>query len=206
MKRCLAMAVVFVPQFLFAQQLTGITANSEAVAVNETVKLSVQLKVARDLVWCGLRVDFGDGETRDIRVEDNPLLLTKAYAAPGNYTVRADGKGIFRGLKSAVPCLGDAQAILIVVANPAAESDRQRKERADRAVEDLTRREHELVLREKAFKEKAATELKPDDSPRPASAPAKKKPIGAATNPKAIPSSPSASASKNRDDSWKVFK
>lgn len=206
MKLCLSILLVLAPQYLVAQELKGLTASSEAVSVNEKVNFDVHLKVARDLVWCGLRVDFGDGETRDIRVEENPSPLTKAYAAPGKYTVRATGKGLVRGLKSALPCLGDAQAVTVAVANPAAELKLQEEKRAAQAAaEDLARREHELALREKALKDNLAKQAQ-DNATRPERAPVKRTPAEPVALPAKQASAPSAPASRPRDESLKVFK
>lgn len=55
--------------------------------------------------WCGLQVDFGDGEVREVKINPRrlfPVTVEKTYQAPGRYTVRVSGKQ----LTSHIACLG----------------------------------------------------------------------------------------------------
>jgi len=206
MKRSLALALVCAPHYLLAQQLTGIAASRETVAVMEAVTLSLNMKVTSDLVWCGLHVDFGDGEKRDIRVDENPLLLTKAYARPGSYVVRADGQFVRRGLKSAFACLGNAQTITIVVADPAAEAMALAASNAARAQADaLNKRLRDLAELESAL-QKAAAKLGTQAASPAASSLLKNKPVDKPTKLPPRASASAESASRPRDDSLNVFK
>ncbi|HEV8688707.1 MAG TPA: hypothetical protein VGQ91_00305 [Ideonella sp.] len=119
MKRLL-IALAFVlplalPHTLWAQQLVGFKAEKERVSIDEPVKLVLSFKQQRDLVWCGLRVDFGDGEARDVRVEQNPLTLTKQYHRAGHFMPRAEGKTMLRGLMTALACDGHPQTASVQV-------------------------------------------------------------------------------------------
>ena len=127
MKLLLSAALALLPQWVLAQQLLGVTTPNSRVNVGEPVQLVLDFK-ATGLIWCGLRVDFGDGESREIRVERSPLTLTKQYRAAGRYDFRAKGEFLPRGLKSAVPCMGDAQSVSVMVADQAADAARQAAE------------------------------------------------------------------------------
>jgi hypothetical protein len=72
--------------------------------------------------FCGMGLDFGDGEVRDLKIEANdgglPRTESKTYAKPGNYTIKAFGKKVTTHL----PCKGKSEARLAVAgAAPAAE-------------------------------------------------------------------------------------
>lgn len=63
--------------------------------------------------WCGLVVDFGDGEVREIKINPRrlfPLTVEKTYQQPGRYTVRASGKQ----LTSHIACLGSPSTQIAV--------------------------------------------------------------------------------------------
>jgi WD40 repeat protein/uncharacterized caspase-like protein len=67
---------------------------------------------------CGLSVEFGDGEVRDIKIDTKeglfPRTLTKAYAKPGAYAIAVTGKSIFRGFNSYSPCEGRGMTAVTV--------------------------------------------------------------------------------------------
>ena len=58
--------------------------------------------------WCGIRIEWGDGEGQDFRVESRIELirLTKRYVRPGDYMISVKGKILQRGLKTAPACKG----------------------------------------------------------------------------------------------------
>lgn len=108
-----------------AQALKALQVPTEAVAVGEAAFVEVELTPAGGSVWCGLRIDFGNGTTRDIRVGDNDradlnLRVPVQYASPGDYLVKVSGRMLSRGLRSAAPCEGEARsAVLRVLRGPA---------------------------------------------------------------------------------------
>ena len=82
MKRLLLTAGLALPHLLlFAQAPSGVSLDRDRLLVGETVTVVVNFEAATR--WCGLRVDLGDGDVRDVKVEDFPLTLTKQYASAG---------------------------------------------------------------------------------------------------------------------------
>ena len=104
MKRLLLTAGLALPALLFAQAPSGVSLDRDRLLVGDTVTVVVNFEAATR--WCGLRVDFGDGDIRDEKVEDFPVTLTKQYASAGRYVVRATGRAVPRGLLSVLPCTG----------------------------------------------------------------------------------------------------
>ena len=74
-------------------------------------------------LWCGINIDFGNGTSVDVRLGQNgdaDLRYTHQYSYPnpGTYIATVTGKGLTRGLKSAVACIGPAQKVSIKVLDP----------------------------------------------------------------------------------------
>ena len=115
MKRFLLTASLALPHLLFAQAPSGVSLDRDRLLVGETVTVVVNFEAATR--WCGLRVDLGDGDVRDVKVEDFPLTLTKQYASAGRYVVRAAGRALPRGLLSVLPCTGRARTAALEVAS-----------------------------------------------------------------------------------------
>ncbi|AJP49122.1 hypothetical protein PG1C_13150 [Rugosibacter aromaticivorans] len=63
---------------------------------------------------CGLAVEFGDGTSDKIKINGSeskfPVTLTKTYAHPGTYVVKAEGKKITTHFR----CAGEATATVVV--------------------------------------------------------------------------------------------
>lgn len=94
-----------------AQRLIDIQITGNRVDITQEAVFQVSLEKSGGPVWCGLRIDFGNGSRRDIRVgekgeADLQLLVNYRYPNAGLYTVRLAGVGIIRGLKSASACEG----------------------------------------------------------------------------------------------------
>ena len=113
MKRLLLTAGLALPHLLFAQAPSGVSLDRDRPLVGETVTVVVNFEAASR--WCGLRVDLGDGDVRDVKVEDFPLTLTKQYASAGRYVIRAAGRAVPRGLLSVLPCSGRARTAALEV-------------------------------------------------------------------------------------------
>jgi len=140
------------------------------VGVGAPVTVLLEFNVPQP--WCGLEIQWGDGEDNTVRVghEKNntfPLQLTHAYKAPGQFTIKIVGKQITRGLKSAGPCGGLPKQTAVVVTSEQqkAEEERSRteanrtKEEADRRARELEEKEAELRRREdKLEKDRRAQE------------------------------------------------
>jgi hypothetical protein len=221
--RRLIAACGLLPALASAQVLVGMSTDKEHVAVEEPFKLIVTLK-ERDTMWCGLRVSFGDGEVRDVRVEQTPLTLVKKYAAPGRYEIRAEGQYLPRGLRTALACQGNLQTGFVDVADPAVEAKRQAEARElERRKRELEEKERQLRQREQELERERERERQRQagaPAPAPAPAPATRKPgpppagapapAPAGKPPQASPTpppSPQASAAKPKpkDPTLKVF-
>lgn len=147
MKHLSLLAALMLPAGLHAQAVPyGLSVDRDNVRVQQTVRVVVNFEAASR--WCGLRVDMGDGDVRDILVEDFPLTLTKQYLAPGRYVLRAQGRFMPRGITSALGCDGSARAVTVTVDEGGGE---RRKRDAEQA-------------RERAKRDR--------EEPRPAPAPA----------------------------------
>lgn len=151
MKRAPAVALLFLPQLLFAQQLLEINLDRERAKVNEPIIVTLEFQAA-ERVWCGLRVNFGDGDERELGVSRNPLVLKKEYTSAGRYRVRAEGMLLLRGLKTAIPCFGSEQSAQIVVSDPVLEQNAQKE--ADSRARQLEEKERDLRIREMALEER----------------------------------------------------
>lgn len=106
---CLALAAILA----MAQPRTGVWLEHPTAAVNEPLRISVDFGAAEP--WCGLHVDFGDGDVRDVVVERFPVAWTKRYARFGRYTVRVEGRTVLRGLQSASACTGAPRTVVVTV-------------------------------------------------------------------------------------------
>ncbi|WP_326533861.1 hypothetical protein [Pseudorhodoferax sp.] len=115
MKRLAAFAGLgLASQLAQAQILAGLAAPERAL-VDEPVRIEVQLQVTGSTVGCNLRIAFGDGSAAEHRVDRNPFVLTKRYAAAGHYTVEASGLLFVKGEWPSLPCLGTAKSAQLQV-------------------------------------------------------------------------------------------
>lgn len=158
MKYCFACFCLWViSPTVLAQKLIGFSANPAIVSVNEKVTFSVMLEMSSDTAWCGLSINTGDGGRIRGGVGDKgpSIIRDHVYKSPGRYLVIAEGEFLARGLKSAVPCQGDAIAIEVQVRDPLEE---RRKQEAALKEKELV--EKEQKLRELELKLKAETLLR----------------------------------------------
>jgi hypothetical protein len=70
--------------------------------------------------WCGLKIDFGNGDTKNIRIGENgdkDLNFSIKYTYPnvGTYSASVVGEYMSRGLKSAIGCAGPKRTYKVVV-------------------------------------------------------------------------------------------
>ena len=103
-----------------AQRLRDAQWDRTQVDVTQEAVLRITLDKAGAATWCGLRVDFGNGTGRDIRVGDKgdaDLQLQVSYRYPnaGLYTVTVAGTRMVRGLKSAGACEGGDRTLQLRV-------------------------------------------------------------------------------------------
>jgi hypothetical protein len=166
--RCVSMAALAsAASCALAQNITQLEAMQTRIPQGSQATVLVEFKADKS-PWCGLNINWGNGEEQDLRIGDDdkkttPLTLTRTYPSPGVYTVVPKGKYLQRGLKSASACDVSARPIQITVFDPAIEraarqreQERQQAEERQRAAQtqaDLARRELELRQRDLAQKE-----------------------------------------------------
>ena len=232
MKRLLQTAGLALPHLLFAQAPSGVSLDRDRLLVGETVTVVVNFEAATR--WCGLRVDLGDGDVRDVKVEDFPLTLTKQYASPGRYVVRAAGRAVPRGLLSVLPCTGRARTAMLEVAparrdeSPPPRRDdlqgdgvdpteirkkeRERQKQAEKRERELRQQERKRAQKdERERQERMQAEQRErarragEAERRPPAREAASAAVSVPARPRVPPPAPAPAASKPRDGSLKVF-
>jgi hypothetical protein len=153
-----------------AQEVVSISAASDGGRVNEDIAIQVGLRSNGQSVYCGLRVDYGNGVIQDIRIENEAGLtqnLQARYPNPGRYTITVRGRTLVRGLKTLTACSGE-RSFTVNVADPAVEQIKKDLERARQEVkerderearnreEQLRRREAEAARREEEARQREA--------------------------------------------------
>ena len=191
------------PGLMHAQAVPyGLSVDRDRLQTQQTVKVVVNFEAADR--WCGLRVDLGDGDVRDIVVEDFPLTITKQYGAAGRYVLRAQGRSLARGLKSAQGCAGAARALTVVVSDPGSDPPGPRPDAVGKAEQrqrevqrEQAKRDAELA-RERDKRDREDRRDSPKRDPDIA--------VGPEPVPAAIPRRPPAPvASKPRDRTLEMF-
>lgn len=154
---------LFFPTIVLAQSLLGVDVEPSPTNVRDSVRLTIAFTTSKQ-PWCGVNIAFGDGEVSEQRIESNHFMVRHTYRSVGTYTVRVEGKGMFRGLKSVSSCDGSAISATVVVVDPvvekekalAAERERAKREELEERERALRAREEELQNLERAEKERAA--------------------------------------------------
>lgn len=130
-----------------AQVLNSASLSKGTVPINEDFTVTVQLTPNNNMVWCGLRVEYGDGRIQDIRVGSDgyqslPLKLTHRYSGSGNYDIRTYGRYMSRGLRSANACEGAPISLPVKVIDPAAAEAARRLE--DQVIREANERNNRI--------------------------------------------------------------
>lgn len=106
----------------FSQEIQSFSVEPERVVegTEAVFKVNFAKSVTNTNVWCGLRIEFGDGNSKNIRVGENgdkDLNFTYKYTYPnvGTYTASVVGVFMSRGLKSAIGCTGNKRPYTVVV-------------------------------------------------------------------------------------------
>ncbi len=112
---------------LQAQTLRNLSVEPRMATVGEPVAIKLELAPDRGDPWCGITIDFGNNDVREIRIGENGVqdltqVFSLAFRQPGIYAVSVQGKFLRRGLKSVTACAGrlSAATILVSEAAPAA--------------------------------------------------------------------------------------
>jgi len=103
-----------------AATIQSLTASQMRVAPGTQVTFTIELSKDNDaeIVYCGAKLNFGDGASSDMRLEDSPTLKytsQRTFQNPGKYTVVVSGKDMLRGLKSVFGCRGSEKQVTIEV-------------------------------------------------------------------------------------------
>ena len=110
-------ALIFTSEGALSQELLAIRATPREVGIGQPVVIEFDFKPQINNSFCGLLVNFGDGTTEYVRIEQEklPISLTRQYAAAGPIVIQADGKTQFQGLRSLFSCQGSAKSVAITV-------------------------------------------------------------------------------------------
>ena len=231
MKRLLLLVGIAWSGWLHAQPVPfGLSVDRNHVRIQQPVKVLVNY--GDEGLWCGLRIDLGDGDVRDLLLDGLPLTLTKQYAAAGRYVLRAQGHFVARGVKSALGCGVAARSLTVVVGERAVdapdpgsvvgskgeegqrEAQRERdqlgaeiareREKADaEAAREHRKRDVELA-RERGKRDRDLRRETPNSEARDAPD-ARDAPVPAPLPPATVRRSPAPASSKPRDVTLKVF-
>ena len=107
------------PGLASAQFIDNVVVEPAQVKVGETAKITVNFKVD-NATNCGLRLSYGDGTRDDVKInqrKDVPWVTTRAWKAPGEYRVKAEGKA---QLPAMAGCGGKNQEFVVKVVAAAA--------------------------------------------------------------------------------------
>jgi hypothetical protein len=154
----------------FSQDITSISLPSSSIVQNTEITFKVELQKQGLLTWCGLQFNFGNGESRTVRVGDNGdedlnTLITYRYPNPGIYTAFVEGKLLIRGIKSVIPCGGERQQLIVTVVDLETkrlreellliEADKQeRQEKDQKARESERQKAADLAQKEEILKKR----------------------------------------------------
>jgi hypothetical protein len=108
-----AAAMLATPFTVRAQTLTGVRLETPQAQSGKPVVILVEIdKGQNETISCGANINFGDGNTRDLRIEGAtfPFRVDHVYAAPGSFAIAVEGKGLTRGLRSLGACRGSVRS------------------------------------------------------------------------------------------------
>ena len=152
--------LLFILQKADAQELKSLALENNNASIQSETVLLINIRPS-DPNFCGIRIEWGNGEGQDFRYEkatNEPTKIIKKYVSPGDYTISVKGKFLPRGLKSATACNGADLTLPIKVVDM--DQVRQKNE-IDRANEQLRieaakRPDLELRLRAEQLKQQEA--------------------------------------------------
>jgi hypothetical protein len=122
MKHKLCFVLTLTSTLAFAQQggIGAVKVEPNPVRTGQEVRITISSE-SDSAGYCGMVVHFDDGaESRNIKVDGSetkfPVTISKTYAKPGTYSIKAEGKKV----TTHFPCVGTATAKLVVEGSPAA--------------------------------------------------------------------------------------
>ncbi|MGM9489708.1 hypothetical protein [Ideonella sp. YS5] len=115
--------LLLLPPAAWAQTLTKITVTPERASIGQEVTIQIDLRAddpSRN--WCGVRLNFGEGDSKVLRVEQLSFSRQKVFNAAGTYTVSVHGELSQRGVLIASACNGGPLRQQVLVVDPVAEA------------------------------------------------------------------------------------
>jgi hypothetical protein len=119
---------------VYSQEIISLNVEPEKIIEGVDVNLIINLSKAStgENVWCGLKIDFGNGESKEVRIglngeKDLKYIEKFAYKDAGTYTASVQGLFLLRGIKSSPSCLGAKKIVRIVVSPKKSEIQAQPK-------------------------------------------------------------------------------
>lgn len=121
MKFQMSLVLTLASTLAFAQQggIGAVKVEPSPARAGQEVKITISAE-GEAPTFCGMVVHFDDGgESRNIKIASGesafPVSISKTYAKPGTYSIKAEGKKI----TTHFPCVGTATAKLVVEGAPA---------------------------------------------------------------------------------------
>lgn len=185
-----------------AQRIVKVYTDQREVAVQTAVQYTVELQPGAGAPWCGIKVVFSDGTTRNIRVESLKLTVDKTFEAAGDHSVTVTGTALRRGLNSVFGCDGTASSTPLLVFDP--EKRQLERDKANTQAAELERQRQEIEQLKATLSKVPASAPPPSIAKpagpaiaKPATPPTKREPTSAVVTPQggAVPTRP-ASASQ----------
>lgn len=116
MKSLCSLALIAASSFAFAQSggIGAVSVSPNPAKAGEEVKITIAAS-GEAPTFCGMVVHFDDAtESRNIKIDSSeakfPVTISKTFAKPGTYIIRAEG----RKITSHFPCTGRTDFKLIV--------------------------------------------------------------------------------------------
>jgi hypothetical protein len=159
--------------------IMAVTTENPRVAAGVPVTVQVDFNT-KDVPkpWCGFQIDYGDGESEDVRVgfekhQDVPLTFRHTYQDPGQYVIRLSGKSFIRGFRSSSPCDGTPKnlTIRVIGTSDASTNDdllkaKQMLEAADEKLRELAAKEADLKLLEQRLERERTAQISKSQNPK----------------------------------------
>jgi len=152
---------------VIAQEIKSAVFASPQASMGNTVDMTIVFQSTGPTPWCGLLIEWGDGEKQNIRIGDDnfktsPITLNHKYNLEGTFNAVVKGNTMVRGLKTAQACEGVIRPATIKVVDTLAIQQAEARriaaaEESDRANKAIDAKELELKRRELEMKKEKAT-------------------------------------------------
>lgn len=104
--------------------LSEIQVEPDRLMLEEGKQATVSVKLSGDATYCGLRIEYGDGETENVKIDNSrglfPRAFSHTYTRPGEFEIRAFGEKV----TNHYPCGGKLSARVAVVSSAAMSTTR----------------------------------------------------------------------------------